>query len=53
MFKVACIQLRSSHELKKNIKSTKRLIFKAIKKKADFILTPECSSIFSLNKKNF
>ena len=51
MFKVSCIQLRSSDDPEKNLKKTKKLIFKAINKKADFILTPECSSIFSLNKK--
>ena len=51
MFKVSCIQLKSSNNIKENLLKTKRLIAKAIKQKADFILTPEVSSLFSLNKK--
>ena len=34
-----------------NLKCTKRLILKAVKHKTDFILTPEISSLFSMNKK--
>ena len=51
MFNVSCIQLKSSDNIKENLLKTKRLIAKAIKQKADFILTPEVSSLFSLNKK--
>ena len=51
MFRVSCLQLRSSNNIRKNIIITRRLIIKAVKQKSDFILTPEVSSIFSLNKK--
>ena len=51
MFKVSCLQMRSSDNIHKNIITTRRLIIKAVKQKSDFILTPEMSSIFSLNKK--
>ena len=52
MFKVSCIQLRSNNNIFYNLKKTKKLIIKAIKQNTDFILTPEVSSLFSLNKKN-
>ena len=51
MFKISCIQLRSSNNIKDNLKKTTNLIVKAIKNKTDFIITPEASSIMSLNKK--
>ena len=51
MFRVSCIQLRSSNNIHQNLKKTKKLILRAVKQKADFILTPEVSSLFSLNKK--
>ena len=51
MFKVACIQLKSNDNIKRNFEKTKKIIIKAIKQKADFILTPEVSSLFSFNKK--
>ena len=51
MFKVSCIQLRSNNNIDYNLKCTKRWILKAVKQKTDFILTPEVSSLFSLNKK--
>ncbi len=51
MFRVSCIQLKSNNNFKHNFKKTKKLIEKAVKQKADLILTPEVSSIFSLNKK--
>ena len=51
MFKVSCLQMRSSDNIHKNIITARRLIIKAVKQKSDFILTPEMSSIFSLNKK--
>tara|TARA_Y100000816_G_scaffold285391_1_gene264974 strand:- start:18 stop:815 length:798 start_codon:yes stop_codon:yes gene_type:complete len=51
MFKVSCIQLNSNNDVKNNLETTKNLIKKAIKQGANLILTPEVSSIFSLNKK--
>jgi len=51
MFKVSCIQLRSNDNIKDNLKKTESLIKKAINQGADLILTPEVSSLFSLNKK--
>ena len=51
MFRVSCIQLRSTNNFHQNLKKTEKLISKAVKQKADFILTPEVSSLFSLNKK--
>ena len=51
MFRVSCIQLRSNDNINHNLKKTARLIKKAIKQKTDFIITPEVSSHFSLNKK--
>ena len=51
MFKVSCIQFCSGKNIKKNISISKKLILKAIKQKSDFIITPETSSLFGLNKK--
>ena len=51
MFRVSCIQLCSSNDVAYNLRITKQLILKAIKQKADFILTPEVSSKISLDKK--
>ena len=51
MFRVSCIQLRSNNNILHNLKKTEKLISKAIKQKSDFILTPETSSLFSLEKK--
>ena len=51
MFRVSCIQLRSNNNVLHNLNKTERLIVKAVKQKTDFILTPEVSSLFSLNKK--
>ena len=51
MFKVSCIQLCSTDCDKDNLKRTTALIKKAVKQKTDFIITPEVSSKFSLNKK--
>ena len=53
MFRVSCIQLKSNNNINSNLKKTEKLIHKAINQKADFILTPEVSSLFSLNKKNY
>jgi len=51
MFKVSCIQMCSSKDIKKNLDISKKLILEAIKQKSDFIVTPECSSLFGLSKK--
>jgi predicted amidohydrolase len=51
MFRVSCIQLKSNNNIHYNLNRTEKLIIKAIKQKTDFILTPEVSSVFSLNKK--
>ena len=51
MFRVSCIQLKSNNNIYYNFKKTEKLIKKAIKQKTDLILTPEVSSLFSLNKK--
>jgi len=51
MFRVSCIQLKSNNSIQDNFIKTERLIKRAISQKADFILTPEVSSLFSLNKK--
>ena len=51
MFKVSCIQLCSTDCDQNNLKRTTKLIKKAVKQKTDFIITPEVSSKFSLNKK--
>jgi deaminated glutathione amidase len=51
MFRVSCIQLRSNNNINTNLKISEKLFLKAVKQKTDFILTPEVSSLFSLNKK--
>ena len=51
MFKVSCIQLKSNNNIKDNLLKTKKLIIKAVKQKTNFVITPEVSSLFSLNKK--
>ena len=51
MFRVSCIQLCSSDNVEYNLKKTKQLILKAVKQKTDFIITPEVSSLLSLNKR--
>jgi|TARA_X000001036_G_scaffold417495_1_gene435521 predicted amidohydrolase len=51
MFRVSCIQLNSNNNIVQNLKKTEKLIKKAVKQKTDFIITPEVSSLFSLNKK--
>ena len=51
MFRVSCIQLKSNNNIFRNLKKTEKLIIKALKQKSDFILTPEISSLFSLEKK--
>ena len=51
MFRVSCIQLKSNNNINQNLQITKKLIVRAVKQKADLIITPEVSSLFSLNKK--
>jgi deaminated glutathione amidase len=51
MFRVSCIQLRSNNNINYNLKRTEKLIKKAVKQKTDLIITPEVSSLFSLDKK--
>ena len=51
MFRVSCIQLKSNNNILHNLKKTEKLISKAVKQKSDFILTPEISSLFTLEKK--
>ena len=51
MFRVSCIQLKSNNSIQSNLIKTEKLIKKAINQKGDFILTPEVSSLFTLNKK--
>ena len=53
MFRVSCIQLKSNNNIFYNLKKTEKFIKKAVQQKADFILTPEISSLFSLKKKIF
>ena len=50
MFRVSCIQLKSNNNILHNLKKTEKFITKAVKQKSDFILTPEISSLFSLDK---
>ena len=50
MFRVSCIQLKSNNNIHYNLNRTEKLIIKAVKEKTDFILTPEVSSLLSLNK---
>ncbi len=51
MFRVSCIQLRSNNNIHYNLNRTSFLINKAVKQKADLIITPEVSSNFSLKRK--
>ena len=51
MFRVSCIQLKSNNHILQNLKKTEKLIVKAVNHKTDFIITPEISALFSLNKK--
>ena len=51
MFRVSCIQLKSNNNIHQNLVKTKKLILKAVKQGTEFVLTPEISSLFLLNKK--
>ena len=50
-FNVACIQLTCSNQVDENLQSITNYVHEAIKAGADFILTPENSSLFSLDGK--
>ena len=50
--KVACIQLSSGEDYNKNYIEIIKYVNKAIKNKADLIITPETSSLMSANKEN-
>ena len=49
MFNVSCIQLTSNNDVFSNLEKTTDLIIGSIKKKADLIITPENTSLFTLN----
>ena len=49
MFNVSCIQLTSDNNVFSNLEKTTDLIISSIKKKADFIITPENTSLFTLD----
>ena len=48
MFNVSCIQLTSDNNVFSNLEKTTDLIINSIKKKADLIITPENTSLFTL-----
>jgi len=50
MFKVACIQVCSSNNIKENLDKVVALTLQSISKRADFILTPEVTSLFTSDK---
>jgi predicted amidohydrolase len=49
MFNVSCIQLTSDNNVFSNLEKTTDLIIDSIKKKADLIITPENTSLFTLD----
>jgi len=49
MFNVSCIQITSSNNVFSNLEKTTDLIINSIKKKADLIITPENTSLFTLD----
>ena len=51
--KVACIQLSTGENYDKNCDDIIKYIHQAIKNKADFIVTPETSSLMSSDRKNY
>jgi deaminated glutathione amidase len=50
MFNVACIQLTSDNNVFSNLEKTTDLIINSIKKKADLIITPENTSLFTSDR---
>ena len=51
--RVACLQLSSSDDYEKNVRTVIKLINKAIKKNSDLIITPEATTIISSNKSDY
>ena len=49
MFNVSCIQITSDNNIFSNLEKTADLIVDSIKKKADLIITPENTSLFTSN----
>jgi predicted amidohydrolase len=49
MFNISCIQLTSDNNVFSNLEKTTDLIINSIKKKADLIITPENTSLFTLD----
>ena len=49
MFNVSCIQLTSDNNVFSNLEKTTDFIVSSIKKKADLIITPENTSLFTLD----
>ena len=50
-FKVACVQLSCNNKAEENLQSILQYSSEAVEQGADFILTPENSSIFSADHK--
>ena len=48
-FIVSCIQITSNNDVFCNLEKTTDLIIGSIKKKADLIITPENTSLFTLD----
>ena len=48
--RISCIQLKSGENYIKNCENAIRYIKESIKRKADFILTPEVTTIITKNK---
>ena len=51
MFKVSCVQFTSGKDVKENLKKILNIICECIKERSDLIITPECTSIMSSDKK--
>ncbi len=51
MFKVSCVQVTSGKDVKENLKKILNIIHECIKERSDLIITPECTSIMSSDKK--
>jgi predicted amidohydrolase len=49
MFNLSCIQLTSDNNVLSNLEKTSDLIVNSIKKKADIIITPENTALFTLD----
>ena len=50
MFKVACIQICSNNDIKENLDKVLTFVKQSISNGAEFILTPEVTSLFFSNK---